>query len=252
MSTFESEWRARFERFARRYDDEALISGWSAAGLQRRLALFQELLDVVGPASPATVLDLGCGAGTYVRLLAGLGHRALGLDYSLPTLARAMAGDPGGKGRYLAGEAYALPFRSESVDLVVSIGVLQALGDPERALDEMVRVLRPGGGLAIEALNSLALTTRAQRVLATIRRLPPRVLTHDPRRVQEWLAGRGLEPVRRMGLCLPPRQLPGLGPLLERGRVRRALDASPVLAATMAHAFWFVCRKPASRPGEPA
>lgn len=248
MSTFESEWRARFERFARSYEDEARISGWSQSGLRRRLGLFQALLDTLSPPGPAAVLDLGCGAGTYVRLLAGLGHRAVGLDYSLPTLAKARAADPGGKGRYLAGEAYALPFQNERMDLVVSIGVLQALRDPERALDEMVRVLRPGGGLVVEALNSLALASRVQRTVAAVRRLPPRVLTHDPRRVRAWLSARGLSVVQRVGLCLPPRRLPGLAPLLEGELVKRALDASPALAQATAHAFWFVCRKPAPRP----
>ena len=150
---FEAEWRARFERFARAHDDEALISGWSAAGLRRRVQLFGALLPALGVPEGGAALDLGCGGGTYVRLLAGLGHRAVGLDYSLPSLARALGADPGGKARYLAAEAYALPFGGGAFDLVLCIGVLQALAEPARAIGEMARVLRPGGVLVVEALN---------------------------------------------------------------------------------------------------
>ena len=46
--TFESEWRARFERFARAFDDEPRISGWSDAGLRRRVAAFSALLPALG------------------------------------------------------------------------------------------------------------------------------------------------------------------------------------------------------------
>ncbi len=104
---------------------------------------------------PAQILDLGCGAGNYVRFLADIGHRVVGLDYSLPSLRRASGcGLENRSGHYVGGDAYRLPFCSEYFDLVISIGVLQALGSPERALDEMVRVLRPKGLLVIEFLNA--------------------------------------------------------------------------------------------------
>ena len=115
MSRFETEWRARFERYGHLYTDEAQISGWSAEGLRRRVELFQRLIQPPPSGSPATALELGCGAGTYVRWLAGLGYRTVGLDYSLATLGRAIAADSGGKGSYVAGEAYALPCRSSSL-----------------------------------------------------------------------------------------------------------------------------------------
>src|SRR5262249_25159006 len=73
--SFEAEWRARFERFARAYDDEPRISGWSDAGLRRRVAAFSEILPALRLPERARVLELGCGGGTYVRLLAGLGYR---------------------------------------------------------------------------------------------------------------------------------------------------------------------------------
>lgn len=244
MKTFEAEWRARFERFACTYEDEAKISGWSEAGLQRRLRLFCSLLPSLNLPPLAAVLDLGCGAGTYVRLLAGLGHRAVGLDYSLPSLARAVAADPGWKGRYVAGEAYALPFKDGTFNLVVSIGVLQALEHPERALDEMVRVLHPGGTLVVEALNGRGPVTLARQAARTVQGLPSHVRTYDPRKISSWLEERGLRLLRKVGLYLPPRHLPGLAHLLDLAPVVRALEASPGLAGAAAHAFLFVAQKP--------
>jgi SAM-dependent methyltransferase len=240
MSRFESDWRVRFERYAHLYTDEARISGWSAEGLRRRIELFQRLIRP--PASPSTALELGCGAGTYVRWLAGLGYRTVGLNYSLATLGRAVEADSGGKGRYLAGEAYALPCRSRSIDLVVSIGVLQALAEPRLAIGEIARVMRPGGVLLIEVLNSRAAVARARRAYQRLKGMPPRVATYDPAHVAGWLSEHGIEVQQEAALCLPPRQLPGLGRLLEAGFVEGAVNRLPALSRTVAHAVWLVGR----------
>ncbi len=246
MSRFEAEWRARFERFARTHTDEAAISGWSQLGLRRRVAVFSRILSTLGlPASPRA-LDLGCGGGTYVRLLAGLGHRTVGLDYSVPSLERARAADPGPKGGYLAGEAYGLPFRNGTFDLVVSIGVLQALVEPERVLDEIARVLRPGGALVIEALNRGALIARGRKLAETMRRLPPRVLAWNPAEVAGWLDRHGLDLLERDGIYLPPRGMPALDRLLGGDRGGAAFDRHPWLAGLAAHGFLFAARRRAS------
>ena len=246
MSRFEDEWRARFERFARTHSSEAHVSGWSESGLERRVQLFRSLVPAASPGPTPAALELGCGAGTYVRILAGLGYRAIGLDYSLPSLGRALAADPGRKGHYLAGDAYALPGRSGQMDLVVSIGVMQALSQPERALAEMARVLRPGGTLVLEALSSRGLVARARRLHARLRRLPPRVLTHDPEIVARWLRDHGFTVQARIPLCLPPRRLPGLGRVLDAAPVRWAVRSSPIVGAALGHAIWFVCRRAGS------
>ena len=248
MSPFESEWRARFERFARTYRDEASISGWSEMGLKRRLQLFSSLLPSLDLSGGARALDLGCGGGTYVRLLAGLGHPAVGIDYSLASVHRAVAADPGRKGRYLAGEAYALPFRDGAFDLVVAIGVLQALTQPERALDEMARVLRAGGVLVVEALNARAAFALARRATERLRGLPARVRVYDPGQVERWLSDRRLRPLRRLPIHLPPRRLPGLvGGLDVLSRLSGGRRSG--LTQLTAHSFLFAARR--GQPGSP-
>jgi SAM-dependent methyltransferase len=249
---FEAVWRARFERFARTYEDEALISGWSAAGLGRRVQLFSALLPGLAVREGASALDLGCGAGTYVRLLAGLGYRAVGLDYSLPSRGRARRADPGGKGRYLAGEAYGLPFGAAAFDLVLCIGVMQALSDPAHAIGEIARVLRPGGVLILEALNGRGLAGLAKEAVRRARRQPPRVRSYAPGHVRRWLAEHGLRVETARGLCLPPRRLPALGAALGAAPVARAVSRRPWLAALAAHSFLFAARKGPTPPRAPA
>ncbi len=90
MGAFEEEWQKRFGNYAQEYAAEHLVSGWSEHGLWRRVALFEALLKEHDLPVPAQVLELGCGAGTYVRFLANFGHLAVGLDYSLPSLKQAL------------------------------------------------------------------------------------------------------------------------------------------------------------------
>ncbi len=239
---FETEWRARFERFARAFDDEPRISGWSDTGLRRRVAAFSALLPGLGLPERARVLELGCGAGTYVRLLGGLGYRTVGLDYSVPSLQRAVTADPGRKGLYLAGEAYRLPFAPGSFDLVVSIGVLQALSAPAHALAEMNRVMRPGAVLVVEALNGQGAVTLARHLIQRLRGWPTKVRAYRPAEVRSWLAAEGLRLERQPALRLPPRQAPWLGGILEARPVRAVLDAVPPLGSAATHSFLFVAR----------
>lgn len=247
--TFEAEWRARFERFARAFDDEPRISGWSDTGLRRRVAAFSALLPALRLHERARVLELGCGGGTYVRLLGGLGYRTVGLDYSVPSLQRAVTADPGRKGRYLAGEAYALPFPSGSFDLVLSIGVLQALSEPARALAEMARVMRPGAALVVEALNGHGGPALARRAIQRLRGWPSRVRAYRPAEVRGWLAAQGLTVENQPALRLPPRQAPWLEGILEARPVRAVLDAVPPLGSAATHSFLFVARRPGSSGG---
>jgi SAM-dependent methyltransferase len=246
--TFDAQWRDRFERFARAASSDAGVSGWSDLGLTRRVDAFSRLLDGLG-LRPGTALDIGCGAGTYVRLLAERGHSVIGLDYSRPSLARAVEREGCGRSQYAAGDAYSLPFPAGLFDLVVCIGVLQAVASPERVLDEATRVLHGAGVLVVEALNARAWMARADRARAALRRLPPRVRCYDPSHVRAWLVTRGLEPIRRAAIILPPRQLPGAKHLLDLAPVAKILAGATPLTEATAHSFLFAAQKAALSDG---
>lgn len=241
---FDLEWRARFERYARTQPGEASVSGWSEAGLARRLERFEALLPALELRPPAEVLDLGCGAGTYTRRLAERGHRVTGIDYSLPTVARARGADPARSAGYLAADGYRLPFRSEAFDLVVTIGVLQAVSRPEAILREVARVLRRGRVAVFEALNAWAAPAVAGALRDRLLGRPPRVRRYRTAEVRRWLRAVGLEPVRRVAIFLPPRRLAVTAAVLDLAPVTAALTAYPALAAAAAQAYLWVARKP--------
>lgn len=243
---FDGEWRARFQRFGARHATEHAVSGWSPEGLERRVRLFARLLDRHLLSGPGRALELGCGAGTYVRYLASRGYRAVGVDYAVSSLGRAAERDAAGVGVYVAADGYELPFAPASFDLVVCIGVLQALGHPERLLDEIARVVRPGGMLVLEALNAFAVHAVLRRIRDAVTRRAPAVRVDAVFQVQAGLRARGLEVRERLGVYLPPpHRLRVLRRVLDRPWVAPLLDATPGAGLASAHAFWLVARRAA-------
>jgi SAM-dependent methyltransferase len=243
MSVFEEEWRERFSRYGTRHRSDHLVSGWSMAGLRRRTATFERLLNRGLFPTKCSVLELGCGAGTYVRALGKRGHAVVGLDYSLPSLGRAKAGDSAGVGRYVGGSASSLPFGAGSFGAVMCIGVLQALQDPAAALAEIARVLRPGGVLLVETLNPWNPLAASRRLGACIRRRPTRLSYGSPRRIEGVMAGWGIRPIGRAGIVLAPRSLPRLGRLLEYSWVEDMCGVLPGVRSVLPQAFWITGRR---------
>lgn len=100
------------------------------------------------------VLDIGCGTGEEVRAMAGLvtpGGLATGLDYSQVMIDEAVQRSQGGhlSVRFMQGSVYELPFADNSFDRCRADRVFMHLEEPEQALAEMLRVIRPGGYILI-------------------------------------------------------------------------------------------------------
>jgi ubiquinone/menaquinone biosynthesis C-methylase UbiE len=98
------------------------------------------------------VLDVGCGTGDYLRVMAPLvaPGAAVGIDLSaaLIALARRRAVPAPGRVLFQVGDARELPFAGAAFDRVVANQVLLHLADPWQAVAEMRRVLEPGGLLS--------------------------------------------------------------------------------------------------------
>jgi SAM-dependent methyltransferase len=107
----------------------------------------RRLRDLLHAQPGARVLDVGAGPGdNALALAAERGARVVALDQSV-TLAAAMRARA--VGRVVVADGHRLPFRRACFDGVLADRVLQHVAEPGPVLDQMLRVLRPGGRLAL-------------------------------------------------------------------------------------------------------
>jgi SAM-dependent methyltransferase len=116
--------------------------------------------DELGVREGDLLLDMGCGAGRHAFESYRRGARVVAFDYSAAELkdvaglfaAMREAGEAGTADGSLActanGDALDLPFPDGTFDRVIASEVLEHVPDEQRALDEIWRVLKPGGTLA--------------------------------------------------------------------------------------------------------
>lgn len=146
---------------------------------------------------PHAILDLACGAGRHTAALRRRGHRALGVDLSLPLLAQSAAPPR------VAGDMRRLPFAAETFDWVLnfftSFGYFATERENFRVLEEVVRVLAPQGRFLIDLMN-------LDWTLAHLREYERR--DEGPRRVEihrSWDAAQR-RVVKRIRLVTPGRE----------------------------------------------
>lgn len=123
-----------------------IASGVTTGAEQRRAASALKL------SSAPRLLDVACGPGNFTGSLAAQlpeGGLAVGFDISEPMLTRAVLDNSTPRTCYVRGDARALPFADETFHAVCCFGALYLMPEPFGVAREMVRVLRPGGRIAI-------------------------------------------------------------------------------------------------------
>src|SRR3954454_24665662 len=150
---------------------------WDAgnfAAVAERILESGELVVERGGIEPGmAVLDVACGTGNAALPAARAGGRVTGLDFAagLLDIARERAADAMLEIDFVEGDAQALPFEDASFDSVVSTFGHMFAPDHRRTADEMKRVLKPGGVIAVACWIPEGATGRMFRVTADL--LPP-------------------------------------------------------------------------------
>ncbi len=137
-----------FAAIAPRYD---LINDLQSFGLHRWWK--RRLLKLAQVKPGETALDLCCGTGDVTFALTAAGARATGMDFSAPMLAvaegrKAKVGEPAGP-VFLHGDALHMPFPDTHFDILTISYGLRNLASVDDGLQEMWRVLKPGGRLLV-------------------------------------------------------------------------------------------------------
>lgn len=169
-----------------------------------RLKYFDRHIDWAGK----TVLDLGCAGGFMAEAIAERNAQVTGLDPAKEAIAaaRSHAAQSGFDIRYDTGVGEALPYDDAAFDAVICVDVLEHVSDVGQVLNEVARVLKPGGLFLYDTINRnvvarLATITVAEDILGLL----PKG-THDPAmfikpsELKHALEEAGLTPGKMAGL----------------------------------------------------
>ncbi len=124
--------------------------GWATAWTMSWIfrSLYRKVAARLNLAADDEVLDVGCGAGDFLRLHAAQARRVAGADHSVVEIRLARWRNrrriAAGTAEFVQADASALPWPDNSFT-AVTCNCVQCFAEPPRSLQEMHRVLRPGG-----------------------------------------------------------------------------------------------------------
>ena len=145
----------------------AMMNNPIRAASQRRLET-PFLIGTRGALAGKRVLEVGCGRGVGIEILLRLGAAhvtGFDLDPKMVALAQARLTQYGDRVRVFAGDAESIDAPDASLDAVVDYGILHHVPNWQKALQEIARVLKPGGKFYFEDLLKGLISSWPARVL---------------------------------------------------------------------------------------
>ncbi len=215
----------------------------------------QRMLELVPTTPGQYILDVGCGLGhsaLHLAQLVGPTGRVVGLDKSEAFIdeARRRAAKHSLPVEYQLGDAQRLAFPAHSFDVCRTERVLMYVAQPEQVLDEMVRVLRPGGALILYEFDYDGMVVDAPDQLFT-RQITRLIADSVP---SGWIGRQAARLLRQRGLCeitVMPRMVLTPYAMYRRvvsGTLDQAVQAGQLAAAEVAN--WWSGLERAAAEGE--
>ncbi len=141
-----------FDKWPQQYD------AWFQTPIGRLIKAYdiKIVIDLLRPGQGEMILDAGCGTGIFTLDFLAAGAQITGLEISLPMLIGAGQKARGYSFNGVRGDMIYLPFKENSFDKAVSITALEFIQDAKGAVNELFRVVKPGGWVVVATLNSLS------------------------------------------------------------------------------------------------
>ena len=218
-------------------DANGILWGWRAkdwATIQEMQIrpVYQAVLSKLALEPSHSVLDVGCGAGLFLSMVAERGLRPSGLDASAALLA--IARERVKRADLRIGEMEALPFAAESFEVVTGFNSFQFAWDPAAALCEAKRVAKTGAAIVIVVWGKPEAMEAANVVAALGPLMPPRLpgtpsplVLSDEVSLRNFAETAGLAPMEVGGVDSPwtyPNLATALRGLMSSGSAKRAID----------------------------
>ncbi len=141
-----------FDSWTDKYDS------WFSTPVGQYVKIYESalLLDLLNPQPGELILDAGCGTGIFTRDVIAGGAKVIGMDISLPMVARGTEQMRGLDFAGICGDMCALPFGEQCFDRVFSMTAIEFVPDAHRVIVELERVTKIGGCIVVTTLNSLS------------------------------------------------------------------------------------------------
>lgn len=175
-----------------------VMEGWNGWGVP----VYRHVLERLEVRTGTAVLDVGCGAGRFLRMAADRGASCAGLDATDEFVAIARERVAGADLR--VGDMQALPWPDETFDVVTGFNSFFIAHDMGAALGEARRVLRPGGSLAMtifgrpERCDSTSVFSAVGALMPSAGggTRPSGPALHEEGVLEDIVSGAGLKPIQ--------------------------------------------------------